>query len=175
MNRTRLKRPLCTGALTPQFARSFAAATAVVGGTTLYQVTFQWSTLRRWLLKNLDKFCTNFDSLSSRHIVYKRVKTTSFFTGHFTFWFWPSECRLYLKVKKLYQVSVWFLNLRGMRVFWIGILHVHKFFFTLHDPCSRVCEFVSRRVFPVFLFTVWDVGREFSSTRILQDTNDFFF
>jgi len=37
MKRTRLKRPLCTGALTPQFAKTFAVCTSIVGATTLHQ------------------------------------------------------------------------------------------------------------------------------------------
>ena len=37
MNRTRLKRPLCTEVLTPDFAKVFALSTAVVGTTTLFQ------------------------------------------------------------------------------------------------------------------------------------------
>lgn len=37
MNRTKLKRPLCTGTLTPQFAKGFAVSTAIIGSTTLYQ------------------------------------------------------------------------------------------------------------------------------------------
>jgi len=37
MNRTRLKRPLCTEVLTPEFAKTFAFSTTVIGTTTLFQ------------------------------------------------------------------------------------------------------------------------------------------
>eukprot|EP00494_Astrolonche_serrata_P022827 UN23084 len=36
MNRTKLKRPLCTNVFSPEFAKAFALSTTMIGSTTLY-------------------------------------------------------------------------------------------------------------------------------------------